>query len=255
MIPYLINMTSCALLLYVIYALLFEKENLHRFKRIYLLASLVFSMLIPFIVLKIDIPQIPANIGGFYAGLHDKFISPENLLFETEVSTQLSKVTTAPLVNYSLWITVAYATITMLFLFRFLKNCLRMLAFSRKNGYKDYNGARIVLVKDKLVPHSFGRYIFINSEDYNSGLVPDEIMIHELTHVRQRHTFDILFIELLISFGWFNPVFYLYRNKIKQNHEYLADDAVVGTNKALVPDYFAILLNQIPQNKKISNCQ
>jgi hypothetical protein len=127
-----------------------------------------------------------------------------------------------------------------------------MLKQVRKNNRVDYRGATIVLLKEKVVPHSFGRYIFVNSEDYNSGLVPDEIVVHELTHVRQYHTYDILFIELLISFGWFNPVFYLYRNKIRENHEFLADEAVIGKNIEAVPDYLAILLNYIPQNKKIS---
>jgi len=127
-----------------------------------------------------------------------------------------------------------------------------MLVKVRENHSLAYGEATLVLVKEKIVPHSFGRYIFINGEDYQSGLVPEEIVVHELTHVRQGHTYDILFIELLITFCWFNPVFYLYRNKIKQNHEFLADDAVVGANNVIIPDYLSILINYIPQNKKIS---
>jgi hypothetical protein len=101
----------------------------------------------------------------------------------------------------------------------------------------------------KVAPHSFGRYIYINRDDYQNGLVPDEILIHEWAHVRQHHSYDLLFIELLITFCWFNPVFYLYRNKIKQNHEYLADEAVVGNNQAIIRGYFDLLISQIPKSK------
>jgi hypothetical protein len=56
-------MTACTLLLYAMYALLLERERMHRFKRIFLLVSLVFSMVVPFTTLTINIPQIvPANI-------------------------------------------------------------------------------------------------------------------------------------------------------------------------------------------------
>jgi len=65
MIAYLIQMTSCALLLYAIYAIALERENRHHFKRIYLLAALIFSMLAPFIVLEVDASKMPASLKRF----------------------------------------------------------------------------------------------------------------------------------------------------------------------------------------------
>jgi hypothetical protein len=126
-----------------------------------------------------------------------------------------------------------------------------MLLRARENDCVDFKGTTIVLLNEKIVPHSFWRYIFINREDYYKGLIPKEIIAHECAHVRQRHTFDILFIELLIAFGWFNPAFYLYRNKMKQNHEFLADDAVVGSNHTIIPVYQSFLINYLPSNKNI----
>jgi len=61
MIVYIIKMTACALLLYTIYVLLLERENMHRFKRIYLLVGLVFAMIVPFAAININIPQIHTN--------------------------------------------------------------------------------------------------------------------------------------------------------------------------------------------------
>jgi hypothetical protein len=116
----------------------------------------------------------------------------------------------------------------------------------------DYRDAKIALVNEKTIPHSFGRYIFVNREDYINGRIADEIIAHEWTHVQQRHTWDIMFIELLIAFGWFNPVFYLYRSKIRQNHEFLADGAVICRNEELIPVYQTILINFISKNRNIN---
>jgi hypothetical protein len=127
-----------------------------------------------------------------------------------------------------------------------------MLTCVWKNDCADYNRAVVVLLREKVVPYSFLRYIFVNREDYTGRLVPKELIAHEYAHVRQHHTYDIIFIELLIAFGWFNPVFYFYRNKIKQNHEFLADDAVVGKNNKIIPEYLNILISCIPQNKNMS---
>ena len=266
MIVYLIKMTVCALLLYAVYALLLEREKMHRFKRVYLLGSLVFSLMVPFTTLTINVPQIPENFQR-----HAELVSaspwfqeiagdPESSSGRNEATpivvesaTQAEEtVESASSINYSLLIIGVYVLITSLFMFRLLKNSWQMLARGRKNASMDYHEAKIALINEKTVPHSFGRYIFINREDYNNGRVADEIIRHEWAHVSQRHTWDIVFIELLIAFGCFNPVFYLYRSKIRQNHEFLADEAVVGDNSEYVPAYQTILMNFISKNKNIN---
>ena len=247
MIVYIIKMTACALLLYAIYALLFEKENMHRFKRIYLLGSLVFSMIAPFVALPVNILQTPENM-LFYAGWENGTVTEtrQSLVAETTVQNQETSPQAAS-INYFLALLSVYAFVSLILLLRLLRNGFQMITLGRKYACVDYRCAKIALMNEKIVPHSFGRYIFINREDYDSGRIPDEILLHEWAHVRQRHTYDIVFIELLIAFGWFNPVFYLFRNKIRQNHEFLADDAVVGKNIEHVPIYQKILINHIPQ--------
>ena len=59
------------------------------------------------------------------------------------------------------------------------------------------------------------------------GKIESEILSHELTHVKQKHSIDILFIELLLIFAWINPLLFLYRKAIQLNHEFLADESVV----------------------------
>ena len=247
MILYLVKMTACALLLYVMYALLLEKEKMHRIKRFYLLFSLIFSMTVPLVTLTVNMPAINTIVSGWNNIVRIADIQLE----EIEMDTQVEAIPTTTSIHYSLLLLVAYVSITSIFLFRLLKNCWTMLAKGRNNAFKDYHGAKIVLIDEKNVPYSFGPYIFANREAYTGGQIPDEILLHECTHVRQQHSNDILFIELLIAFGWFNPVFYLYRNKIRQNHEFLADDAVIGSDRKLISVYQTLLINHIPQKKNM----
>lgn len=252
MIAYLIRMTLCTLLLYVMYVLLLERETMHRFKRIYLLAGLIFSILVPFTALTINISQMPANIGTIYTGWNNIIESVDSQPLIIESITRTDATADVSHTNYSLLFLSVYLLITLLFLIRLLKNCWQMLARGRKNACADYHGARIALIDEKSVPHSFGRYIFINREEYRHRRIPDEIMRHEWMHVRQGHTWDIVFIELLIAFGWFHPVFYLYRNKIRQNHEFLADDAVIKNNRGHVAVYQTILMNYVAQISNVN---
>ncbi len=56
-----------------------------------------------------------------------------------------------------------------------------------------------------------------------------EILVHEKAHVKEGHSLDILFIELVSIFFWFNPALYLIGKSIRLNHEFLADRAVART--------------------------
>jgi Antirepressor regulating drug resistance, predicted signal transduction N-terminal membrane component len=110
----------------------------------------------------------------------------------------------------------------------------------------DYPDTKIILTREKLSPYSFGKYVFLSKEDFENGRIANEILIHEKAHVTQKHWLDIFFIELLISVFWFNPVLRLYRNKMKENHEFLADEAVLRRTEN-IPHYQMLLINMISQ--------
>ena len=50
---------------------------------------------------------------------------------------------------------------------------------------------------------------------------------HEKVHIRQKHTLDILFAELVLIFQWFNPFAWIYRREIESNLEFLTDDQLM----------------------------
>src|SRR5699024_10609358 len=83
--------------------------------------------------------------------------------------------------------------------------------------------------------------IFVNKNQYEAGEITEDILFHELVHARQNHSLDILFIELLKTISWFNPLLYLYKTAIQLNHEYIADDKVLASGTDIA-DYQTLLL-------------
>jgi len=205
MIVYLINMSACALLLLALYTLLFEREKMHHFKRIYLLFSLIFSMTIPLLHLTVDLTDTSAAVGFLISRADNLIHSADNRRVIIEKASpdktaenrieKVNRMEKAPIglsINFVPVILSAYILVTLLFLFRLLKNYKRILAYGRKNACIKYKGASMVLIDEKTVPYSFGRYIFVSRADYCNGLVAEEILIHEWAHVSQRHTWDIV---------------------------------------------------------------
>ena len=83
------------------------------------------------------------------------------------------------------------------------------------------------MLKQLINPHTFFNYIFLNKTKFENRALPKEVILHEETHAKQKHSLDILFIELLQIVFWFQPLIWLYKTRIKLNHEFLADQAVI----------------------------
>lgn len=227
MILYLVTSTLCLTLLLLVYYFYLEEEKMHKFNRVYLLFSLVFSL---------TIPLIPV---GIFDNLPGWGISDPSFLFESvqdnsaagTVNTAYSQgeisgsITTGMMFKA---IFIFYGLAVLMLLARLISNIDSILFRVKRHTTILHGNAVIVLLKEKTIPFSFLDYIFLNEQDYCEGRIKKEVLIHEHTHVRQKHTFDIIFIELLKSLFWFNPVLYFYKRAIQLNHEFLADQAVVS---------------------------
>jgi len=250
MTTYLINFVLCSLMLYFAYILLLENENIHSFKRAYLLFSLVFSMTIPLIPLNVNVfaPQTTETAkqeAVIFNGL-EEIHHTVNESIEQTATTLSGNLQNNIHLNYLPIAGIIYLLVTATLFIRFLRNIFSIVKLKRHGIELQYPNAGIILIKEKIIPHSFGKYMFINKEDYENGQITEEIIIHEWSHIRQRHFLDIIFMELLIIFFWFNPILYLYRNKIKLNHEFLADNAVIRKNKN-IPYYQTLLIRMADQ--------
>ncbi len=195
------------------YKLFLEQENMHVFKRFFLLTAIVASFLIPGIVFTSYVETVSENI--------------ENMANVPYVAVVSNEPKDLDMINWSLIMTTIYLIGIIFFGFRFFRNLFQILRRIKRNpNFKVASSVR-VLLKEVLPPHTFLSYIFLNKKKYEENAIPKEVLLHEETHAKQRHSLDVLFVEFLQVILWFNPLVYLYKKAIKLNHEFLADNAVL----------------------------
>jgi hypothetical protein len=223
MIDFLLKSTISLTIFLGFYHLVLEREKIHQFNRFYLLFSIAISFIIPFLTFEIiKIIPVVQNIEPLNSVITSSII-PENEVQENLIPIEES-INFTPYILWSL-----YGIISFLLLVRFGKNIWKLILKSKSNSIVKYKNANLVLVEEETLPHTFLNSIFINFEDYNNRSIEDELYTHELVHVTQKHTLDILFIEFLKIIFWFNPLFIFYKKAIQLNHEFLADEEIVKT--------------------------
>lgn len=237
MIDFLIKSTICLFVFLCFYHLVLEREKMHQFNRFYLLGSIIISLVIPFVTFEIiNIIAVVENIEPISLNTIPTTLN-ENITQESVIHLQ----ETINYTPYVLW--GLYGLITFILIARFVINCSKLISKSKSNPIVKHKNANLVLVDEKTLPHTFLNFIYINSEDYNNRNIEDELYTHELVHVNQKHTLDILFIEVLKVIFWFNPIFIFYKKAIQLNHEFLADEEIIKTYNN-VPFYQNLLLQK-----------
>jgi beta-lactamase regulating signal transducer with metallopeptidase domain len=214
MLLILLKSSACLAVFMLFYKLCLEKTSAHLFKRIYLIAVILISISIPFIVFT---EYIEAN--SVHIAITQEF----------DVSEGINNLESNVILNNtSTIIWSIYEIGVILFSFRFIKNLYQIFQKIKANPkYKTQNYIN-VLLQDLIHPHTFFNYIFLNKNKFENKQIPPEVILHEQVHANQKHTIDLLFIELLQVAFWFNPLLHLIKKDIKLNHEFLADQAVIN---------------------------
>ena len=230
MIAYLLKAIACLLILLLVHRLLLQREAMHRFNRFFLLFSVVVSFLVP--VFTIEVPETvkeaileesaQVNAGEYYT----ESISSTHIE-ETPVFTEREEVQSELDRKYLL--IGVYSLISLIFLFRFVRNITILINRIQRNVKIIYRGQTLVLLQEESLPYSFLKYIFVAESDLSSGKFTEAIFDHERTHVEEKHSWDILFIEALMVPLWFHPGLYWAKASIKLNHEFIADKVALRT--------------------------
>ncbi|MBZ4187269.1 M56 family metallopeptidase [Niabella beijingensis] len=225
MIGYLLKVITCSGLLYVFYVFFLQKEKMLVFNRFYLLACLVVPFLLPLLKLETTVPDYLGLPAPPFEELHMIPVDPvkpsqEQALPGLALSTTGKKkgMDTGAIVFFS---------ISILLLIRFVRNLLYYRRLLHRYPKIKKEHCSIVLLDADVSPHSFLRTIFLNRLEYEGGRIDDAVLMHEEAHIKQRHSWDILFTELLIVACWVNPFLFFFKRLIRTNHEFLADARVV----------------------------
>ncbi|MEM7660502.1 MAG: hypothetical protein AAF399_30650 [Bacteroidota bacterium] len=237
MITYLLRSTLCLGALWLVYRGWLERESCHRFKRAYLLASLILGLILPLI--SLEIPVLGA-------------VETEALTSLTEVpwmmSTPLLEDADEPLSESTLsWFHLVWVIYGGIVLLQFLRKGRVWLDLHRRiqQGSRiPFRDGYLVLSAEEVAPHSFGRNVLVSERAYQAGELDPALLEHEYAHVQQYHSLDILLLQLLSVCCWWQPMLRPFAKAIRLNHEFLADEVAVQQAPS-IHAYQHLLLNQL----------
>jgi len=218
---YLIEVNIALSLFFILYRLLLKRDTFLQLRRFFFLSVILFSLLYPLMTVPLPhsvsvlfTPETEVVSGTVFIG--EPVMG--NIIVEESVPSREF--------NLSRIGVVIYFTITLLFILRFLIQLISIFRIRMKSEPAEIFGTAVYRLKDDITPFSFFNLIFVNTDKHSVAELT-QILLHEQTHVQQRHSFDVLLIESLSLLFWWNPFVWLMKREMTMNLEYLADQGVL----------------------------
>lgn len=243
MIHYILQTITFQLFFLLIYDLFLKKETFFNWNRFYLLITALCSIVLPFIKFESIRTIVPEQ---FVIRLPEVVIGGMTPIAENNLTNIQSEVMSTSSFIWS-WDYLLYVGMTFASLI-FIYKIIKISTLIQKNP-KDCKGNLIIvhLLKSNAA-FSFFNYVFLG-EWIKEG-ERETILKHEMVHVSEKHSADLLLFELLRILFWFNPLIYMYQNRLTTLHEYIADaKAMKQCDKK---EYYEKLLSQVFNTENIS---
>lgn len=226
------------LLVWVVYEVLLRRENQFRLARIYLLTGIVASLTFPLIHIDTGDHGIPGLSGILLAS---EFWASSGAVPEASVKEGY---------NWQKLFIGIYLSGIGLFLVLLLIRISRLIRVLRSGTVVPYGSYRVIESEKNIPSFSFLHYIFIGMVRTLSPADKQQIIRHESIHIQQRHSIDILLVNLVHVVFWFNPVLVIYKKIFVQLHEFEADARAVENGD--VDKYCNLLARVALQSADIS---
>ena len=223
---YILKSTICLILFYLGFKALLSNDTFFRFNRWVLLVGIATCMLLPAIKIQTSEPlliqQPIIHLEKMIAGEETvvTYLSDNNPEVDrTPVATPAKMIDWGQIIALLYWAGFIFCLMTTLLSFR------KMFVLIRSGRKLQQGRYTLILVPSCVSPFSWGRYIILSEEDYEK--YPDEILTHEMMHLKSHHSIDLLFMECILWLHWFNPAIWLLKRELKDIHEYQADKGVL----------------------------
>lgn len=234
LIDYIWQTTFCLLFFYGVYWVLLRKEKAFTITRVYLLVTPVIALVCPLISIPVEFekPGISLNQSEFFRALSEQeapetFVATYGLPEVTVESTKLPL-----LLEIKDYVLIAYLLVATLLALRFIWG-LRQISEIRRRGwylstFDRQNDCLVIPTLGSSPVFSFFNTLFWDDASELDSKEKDMVYGHEIAHIRQKHSWDVVYFQVLSILFWFNPAIHLMRNATKLLHEYLADDQILN---------------------------
>ena len=237
---YLLQIIAASGLLYGYYHFALRNKKFHRYNRFYLLMAVAISTLIPFLNIPVYFSE---NETGSSVVLQTLQVISSPAV-EESVSTSLDTEATR-----SSWFTIEkllylfYFLVISFFIIRVFISLNKIRFIIKRNPAEQVDNIKFINTDEPGTPFSFFCWLFWNRKIELNSEKGEQIFRHELFHIQQKHSWDIIFMEFISTIFWINPFFHLIKKELKAIHEFLADEFAIKENKNW--QYAELLLMQV----------
>jgi hypothetical protein len=215
---YLLKVMVCSGILLGYYWFFLRNKIFHQYNRFYLLAAMSLSLLLPLLKINFWQPEVAQSqairvLQVVAAG--DEYV---NTMAISPRASNWSFEQAYPLV---------YWLVTLIFFVVMFRTLFLIYSLLKKYSVQKIEEVAFVNTEDDSTPFSFLKYIFWNSNIDINRTTGRQIFKHEVAHIEEKHTYDKLFVNIVLIFCWCNPFFWLYRKELNMIHEFIADKKAV----------------------------
>ena len=229
---FILKSSGLLAMFYFAYIFLLRKETFFNSSRWFLIAGLITSVVLPFVVytkvILVEAPPAPepapiittssTNIQNIPAA-NDNVTSYEAKYSPTTVTVVEEDNFE---INWTLVLTAVYGIGFLAFMIKFVLDFYSLNSVLKGKRIEQQEDFKFIDVKENIAPFSYFDYIVYNSSLYTSAEL-ESILEHEKVHSDQKHTIDVLISRIFCILFWFNPIVWLYKKAILQNLEFIAD--------------------------------
>ena len=215
------------LVFYLFYRFLLKKETFHRLNRWVLVGTAVLSFVLPLCIITIH-----------------RQVEMETVVMVPEISASMD--VPAIVESSEPWWPTAFAIMfwagVVFVLVRVSVSIVSIMRIIRQSELvQEDEGCKVAVANSDIEPFSWMRYIVLSKADWDSK--HSSILVHEKAHVKSGHSIELLLVDILSAFQWFNPAIWMLRSDLQELHEYEADDAVLSSGTD-IKEYQYLLLKK-----------
>lgn len=235
MLQYILECIAFQLVFLIIYDVFLKRETFFQWNRLYLIGTYIVSMVLPWIKIEAMKTTVPESFQAYPEFLWN--MNNGMIVTNTEQETAF---------NISLEYSLLFGGMLLAALF-FAYKLYQIYALKQKGEVHYFKEFTRIIVTNSSMAFSFFKSIFLGDKVIERE--HENILQHELVHIRQRHSYDLMFFELMRVLGWFNPLVYVYQKRVSELHEFIADAHVAKTHKK---EQYQLLLSEVFQTQHIS---
>lgn len=219
---YFLQVVLCSGIMMGYYWLVLRNKRFHQYNRFYILAIAALAWIVPLIKIQWNKPgNNDLQLVRFFSVIADNNSEIESGLTGNSVY-----------MNWQGALVALYTLVALVLLTGMIRAILRIYQLLKTHSCKTVGDVYLILTTAEGAPFSFFRYIFWHESIDLKSDAGKQMMQHELTHVRQKHSIDKIGIQLVLIAGWFNPFFWLMKKEMEMIHEFIADHKAVARGDA-----------------------